>query len=132
MSDDSTTGGYDPYDSESSVHDNSNDGEYDPFNLSTDNPALEEVNDNQEDDNSLEESRYFNTSFSRAGLRIQSCQEDGISRRPNMNMFQLDGNESVEDSDEDSISNYSTDDEVDCEPAFLPADWMAGVSLPLQ
>ena len=46
-----------------------------------------------------------------------------------MNMCQLDGNKSVEDSDEDSLSNYSTDDEVDCEPVqavLVPAPRMDG------
>ena len=45
------------------------------------------------------------------------------------NMCQLDGNESVEDSDNDSVSNYSTEDEVDNEPVravLIPAPGMDG------
>ena len=105
MSDNSTAGEYEPYDSESSVNDNSNDGGYDPFNISTDNPALEEVNDNQDEDNLFEEARYFNTSFVVAGLGLQSCQKDGVSSQLYVNMCQLDGKDSVKDSDDDSISN---------------------------
>ena len=44
-------------------------------------------------------------------------------------MAQLDGNESVEDSDEDSLSNYSTDEEVDNEPVravLIPAPRLDG------
>ena len=45
------------------------------------------------------------------------------------NMCQLDGNESVEDSDDDSVSYYSTEDEVDNEPVravLIPAPGMDG------
>ena len=44
-------------------------------------------------------------------------------------MCQLDGNESVEDSDDDSVSNYSSEDEVDNEPVravLIPSPGMDG------
>ena len=81
--------------------------EYEPCNISIDNPTLGDYDN-------IEQAQYFDSNPSRAGLKKTPCQEDGISSLRNMNMCQLDGNESVEDSDDDSISNYSTDNEVDC------------------
>ena len=49
------------------------------------------------------------------------------SRTPNI--CQLDGNMSAEESDGDSVSNYSSDDEVDSEPVravLVPAPRMDG------
>ena len=49
-------------------------------------------------------------------------------------MFQLDGNVSTEESDEDSVSNYSTDEEVDSEPVravLIPASRLDGQSFTL-
>ena len=54
---------------------------------------------------------------------------DNFKTFEDINMCQLDGNETTEDSDEDSISNYSTDDKVDCEPVqavLVPAPRMDG------
>ena len=51
-----------------------------------------------------------------------------------MNICQLDGNETIQDSDQDSVSNYDSEDEVDTDPVrvvLVPAPQLAGQTFTL-
>ena len=118
------------------ILDNFREGEHDESidetsSITSDNSSIGGPDDSREDtEDCLNCDDNFNA---RAGTGDRPCLRTGCPRsRKNtsiMNMFQLDGNVSTEESDEDSVSNYSTDEEVDSEPVravLIPASRLDG------